>query len=211
MLNLFKSLTNKKIILISVGLLLLMAVVVVLYAFSLINETFFLIGMFVLLMVFSSLTSQLWQRHFQKKMDNKKKGKTYTFNNELSFTKPLKTLKANFGTVDLYLEDKALYSLIKVNDVELFFSEDQQQIKFNIDKKKYDKLIQFYIFDTKDESLFRKISILNYQSKTFYVGSFIVNEISKTIYQTDNVKPNDEYQNLYNHFLELINVSLDQM
>ena len=113
--------------------------------------------------------------------------------------------------LDLYLEDKALYSLIKVNDVELFFSEDQQQIKFNIDKKKYDKLIQFYIFDTKDESLFRKISILNYQSKTFYVGSFIVNEISKTIYQTDNVKPNDEYQNLYNHFLELINVSLDQM
>ena len=78
MLNLFKSLSNKKIILISILLLLLMAGVVVLYAFNLLNEPIFLVLMFVLLMTFSTFTSQLWQRHFQKKLDNKRKGKVYT-------------------------------------------------------------------------------------------------------------------------------------
>ena len=53
MLNLFKSLSNKKIILISILLLLLMAGVVVLYAFNLLNEPIFLVLMFVLLMTFS--------------------------------------------------------------------------------------------------------------------------------------------------------------
>lgn len=210
MLNLFKNLSNKKIILISIGLLLLMGGVVVLYAFRLIQETFFIIVLFILLMIFSTLTSQLWQRHFQKKLDDKKKGKKHTFIGDIQFKKPLKNLKANFGTVDLYLEEKTLYTLITVNDSELFFSEDQQQVKYNIDRKKYDKLIQFYIFDVKDSSLFRKISILNYQSKKFYVGSFIVDKEEKTIYQTDNVKPNEDYQNIYDNFFKLLDLNLDQ-
>ncbi len=210
MFNLFKGLSNKKIILISIILLLLMAGVVVLYSYKLLNETFFLIIMFVLLMSFSTLTSQLWQRHFEKKLAEKKKGKIYTFNSSVYLKNTTKSLKSNFGTVDLYLENKTLYTLITVNDSEAFFSEESQQVKYNIDRKKYDRLIQFYLFDVKDISLLRKISILNYQSKNFYVGSFIVDNINKTIYQTDDVKPSEEYQNLYDNFLKLLDLNLDQ-
>jgi hypothetical protein len=209
MLNLFKSLSNKKIILISILLLLLMAGVVVLYAFNLLNEPIFLVIMFVLLMTFSTFTSQLWQRHFQKKLDNKRKGKVYTYSQELELENPLKHLKANYGTIDLYLEDKTLYTLISIDNAEEFFA-TEKQVKYNVDKKKYDKLIQFYVFDEKDNHLFRKIIILNYQAKNFYVGSFIVNKMEKTIYQTDKVAPNEEYNDIYQNFLKLLNVNVDQ-
>lgn len=209
MLNLFKSLSNKKIILISILLLLLMVGVVVLYAFNLLNEPIFLVLMFVLLMTFSTFTSQLWQRHFQKKLDNKRKGKVYTYTQELELKNPLKHLKANYGTIDLYLEDKTLYTLISIDNAEEFFA-TEKQVKYNVDKKKYDKLIQFYVFDEKDNHLFRKIIILNYQAKNFYVGSFIVNKMEKTIYQTDKVVPNEEYNDIYQNFLKLLNVNVDQ-
>ncbi len=209
MLNLFKSLSNKKIVLISILLLLLMAGVVVLYAFNLLNEPIFLVLMFVLLMTFSTFTSQLWQRHFQKKLDNKRKGKVYTYSEELEFENTLKHLKANYGTIDLYLEDKTLYTLISIDNAEEFFA-TEKQVKYNVDKKKYDKLIQFYVFDEKDNHLFRKIIILNYQAKNFYVGSFIVNKMEKTIYQTDKVAPNEEYNDIYQNFLKLLNVNVDQ-
>ena len=209
MLNLFKSLSNKKIILISILLLLLTVGVVVLYAFNLLNEPIFLVLMFVLLMTFSTFTSQLWQRHFQKKLDNKRKGKVYTYSEELEFENTLKHLKANYGTIDLYLEDKTLYTLISIDNAEEFFT-TEKQVKYNVDKKKYDKLIQFYVFDEKDNHLFRKIIILNYQAKNFYVGSFIVNKMEKTIYQTDKVAPNEEYNDIYQNFLKLLNVNVDQ-
>ena len=143
-------------------------------------------------------------------MEDKKKSKIYYYSSELAFNKPLKTIKANYGNVDLYLENKILYVLVTVNDAQIFFSEDQQQVKYNVDTKKYDNLIQFYIFDVKDYEYFRKISIVNYQADKFYVGSFIKDDSNKTIYQSDNVKRNELYEPIYNNFLKLINVNEDQ-
>ena len=71
-------------------------------------------------------------------------------------------------------------------------------------------MIQFYIFNEKDYNYFRKISIVNYQSKNFYVGSFIFNEVDKTIYQSDNVARNDEYKDIYDNFFKLLNISEGQ-
>ena len=206
MLNLFNRFTNKKILLISGGLILLMIGVIVLYIYNLISETIFTILLFVLIMSFTTLTSELVQRKVRKRLEDKKKGKVLTFEDEIEFSKPLKTLSANYGSVSLYLEEKVLYALIKINDAETFFSKEQQQIKYNIDAKKYNKLIQFYIFDNKDYDFFRQITIINYQSDKFYVGSFICDKETKTIYQSDNVKRNEEYEPIYNHFLELINI-----
>ena len=129
MLNLFKSLSNKKIVLISILLLLLMAGVVVLYAFNLLNEPIFLVLMFVLLMTFSTFTSQLWQRHFQKKLDNKRKGKVYTYSEELKFENPLKHLKANYGTIDLYLEDLLSYEKLEATVVAMIKANDDRIYK----------------------------------------------------------------------------------
>ena len=209
MLNLFKGLSKKKIILISGLLLVLMVGIVVLYAFKLIDDTIFFIGMFLLVMAFSTLTSELWQRHFQKKLDDKKKGKVYTFSDELKFANTFKKIKSNFGTIELFIENKTLYTLVMIENAEEFFA-SEQQVKYNVDKKKDDKLIQFYVFDQKDYALFRKISILNYQAKNFYVASFIANTLEKTIYQTDKVEPNEEYKGIYQNFLKLINVNVDQ-
>ena len=206
--NIFEKLTNKKIILLSLGLVLLMALVTLLYVYKIVNETIFTIVIFLLLITFSTFTSTLFQRHLTKKMDEKKKGKKYTITKSLAFDIPFKELKANFGSVSLYLENKVLYSLVKVDDPDLFFSEEQQQVKYNIDKKKYNKMIQFYLFDVKDYNLFKKISIINYQSKNFYVGSFIVDNDNKIIYQSDAVPTNDEYKEVYNNFLKLL--GLDQ-
>ena len=210
MLNIFNKLSNKKILLISGLLILLMVGVVLLFTFNVITETVFTIIFFILIILFTSLTSTLIQRRIQKRMEDKKKGKMYSYSSELAFDKPLKSLKANYGNVDLYLENKTLYVLITVNDAQIFFSEEQQQVKYNVDTKKYDNLIQFYIFDNKDYEYFRKISIVNYQADKFYVGSFIKDEENKTIYQSDNVKRNELYESIYNKFLKLINVNEDQ-
>lgn len=206
MFNLFKNLSNKKIILLAVITFVLSALVVVLYALTnILDETAFMIILFILIMIFSTFTSTLMNRWMEKRMDNKRKGKKYNYT-ELCIDNPYKTIKANFGDLELQLLDKVLYVLIKVNDTETFFSEEQQQVKYGIDKKKFNKLIQFYVFDDKDSTLFRKISILNYQAKNFYVGSFIYSETEKTIYQTDKVLPNEEYQKIYDNFFELINI-----
>ena len=206
MFNLYAKTSSKRVLLYFLASLLLMGGVIVLYIFRLISETFFTIGLFILLMISSTFTSTLIQRRVQKKMENKKKGITYTALKGVGFNNPLKRIKTNYGKVDLYLEERCLYSLIVVRDAESFFSEDQQQVKFNIDQNKYDKLIQFYIFDIKDISLFRKISIINYQAKNFYVGSFISDEVNKEIYQTDYIEPNEDYKEVYTKFIELLNL-----
>ena len=210
MFNLFKSFSAKKILLFCGIILLLMIGVIILYIYRLLPETAFTIIFFLLIIVFSSLTSTLVNRRIEKKMYDKKKSEVYSVTGDLEFSRSLKTLKANFGTIDLYLENKVLYVLIKVNDADIFFSEEQQQVKYNVDKNKYDKLIQFYIFDEKDYNYFRKISIVNYQSKNFYVGSFIYDELDKTIYQSDNVARNDEYKEIYDNFFELLNIKKGQ-
>ena len=210
MLNIFNKLSNKRILLISGLLILLMVGVVLLFAFNIITETVFTIIFFLLIITFTSLTSLLIQRRIQKRMEDKKKGKLHYYTSDIEFNKPLKRLKANYGNVDLYLENKTLYVLVTVNDTQIFFSEEQQQIKYNVDTKKYDNLIQFYIFDSKDYEYFRKISIVNYQADKFYVGSFIKDEETKTIYQSDNVKRNELYETIYNNFLNLININEDQ-
>ena len=207
MLNLFGKLTTKKTILFSIILFILMAGVVVLYIFRLINELVFTISLFILIMLFSSLTSSIIHKRVQKRLENKKKGKPYTVINPVEFNNPLKRIKTNYGKVDLYLEDKVFYSLIIVRDSDAFFSENQQQIKFNIDQKKYDKLIQFYIFGEKDINLFRKISIINYQAKNFYVGSFILDDTNKVFYQTDYIEPNEDYKEIYDNFIKLLNIN----
>ena len=62
MLNLFNKFSNKKILLISALLLLLMVGVVVLYIFHLLSETIFTVLLFILVMAFTTLTSELFQR-----------------------------------------------------------------------------------------------------------------------------------------------------
>ena len=210
MFNLFKNLSKKQILFICGGLLLLMVGVIVLYIFNLITETFFTVGLFLLIIFFTSLTSSLIQRKIEKKLEDKKKGKIHKFEGNLSFDKPLKVLKSNYGNVEVYVADKVLYALVKVESAEIFFSEEQQQVKYNVDTKKYNKLIQFYLFDVNDYAYFRKISIINYQSDKFYVASFIADYELKTIYQSDDVKRNAEYEPIYNEFLKLINISEDQ-
>lgn len=196
--------SNKQIVLFLILDFILGCSVLVLYIFKLIPEVVFIVGLFILLMVFSTFSSALMQRKLLKKMNNKKKGQNIKFTDKLEFKNPLKEFKLNYGKVELYLENKVLYSLIKVEDPVIFFSDEQQKSSFNIDSKKYNKAIQFYIFDTLDDNLFRKISIFNYQAKNFYVASFIVDYNEKVFYQTDNVKPNEEYKELYQNFIKLI-------
>ena len=207
MFNLFKNLSNKLIVILAIVTFVLSGGVVLLYAFTdILDSTAFTIILFVLLMIFTSFTSTLINRSMDKRMDNKRKGPKLNYK-ELCLKSPDKTIKANFGNLELQVVDKVLYVLIKVSDVDSFFSEDQQQIKYGIDKKKFNKLVQFYVFDEKNSALFRKISILNYQAKNFYVGSFMYNDKEKTIYQTDKVLPNEEYQKLYDNFLELLSIT----
>lgn len=203
MLNIFKNLTTKKKLIISGVIFLLMAGVVTLYVFELINDTLFTIGLFILLMIFTTITSSIIQNRMQKRLENKKKGKPYTFSDSFKLKNITKQIKTDYGTIDLYLENRVLYSLIMINEGESFF-DSQHQVKFDIDQKKYNKLIQFYVFDKKDENLFRKISIINYQAKNFYVGSFIIDNLNNTIYQTDKVIPNEEYKKVFDNFIKLL-------
>ena len=196
--------SNKQLLLFLILDFLLGCLVLVLYIFKLIPEVVFIVGLFILLMIFSTFSSALMQRKLIKKMNNKKRGQNINFVDKLEFKNPLKELKLNYGKVELYLENKVLYSLIKVDDPVIFFSDEQQKATYNVDSKKYNKAIQFYIFDTLDDNLFRKISIFNYQAKNFYVASFIVDYEEKVFFQTDKVEPNNDYKEIYNNFINII-------
>lgn len=198
-------LTNKQLILISLFDLLLSAGVILLYAFNCINQTVFTIVLFILIMIFTTATSAIMQRKMLAKMEMKKRGKTHYYDKEILLENTIKDFKLNYGTVSLYLEDKVLYSLIIVTDSNTFFSEQQQKAEYKI-KQKYDKSVQFYMFINPNSNLTTKISIFNYQAKNFYVGSFIVDNFNKCLFQSDNVKPNEEYQVLYDRFIELLNL-----
>lgn len=204
MLNMFNKLSNKVIYLILAGLFLIAGGTVVLYIYRIFNETIFTIVLFVCLMAFSTFTSVLMQRSMMKKMDKKRRSETYTFDKEIKFLKPLKEMKVNYGHAEIYLENKTLYSLFHIKDGNLFFSEEQESVKFKVDTKKYDKAIQFYLFDNSNIDLYRKITILNYQAEKFYVASFLVDYENKTLYQTDNVARNEIYEEVYQDFLNLI-------
>lgn len=206
MLNMFSKLSNKVVYLILGGLALISAGVVFLYIYKIINETLFTIFLFICLMCFSMLTSLLMQRGMLKKMDKKRRSQLYTFNEEIKFNKPLKTAKVNYGNAEYYLENKTLYSLFHIKDGALFFSEEQEAVKFKVDPKKYDKAIQFYMFDKSNIDLYRKISILNYQAEKFYVASFIVDFENKNLYQTDEVKRTEIYEKVFEDFLNLIGI-----
>ena len=95
MFNLFNKLSKKQILIICTILLLLMVGVITLYIFNLISETIFTVLLFILIIVFTSLTSTLIQRKIEKKLEDKKKGKLLTFEGDLSFSMPLKTIKSN--------------------------------------------------------------------------------------------------------------------
>ena len=100
----------------------------------------------------------------------------YTFIEEVSFSNPLKTLKSNFGSVSLYLEDKILYVMINVDKSDVFFSEEQQQVKYNVDKKK---------------SAYGAIYTQNYNSKDF--------SDYNTIIYGHNMKNGTMFKTLHNY------------
>ena len=68
MFNLFSKLMKKQILLICGILLLLMVGVITLYIFNLISETIFTVLLFILIIVFTSLTSTLIQRKIESRM-----------------------------------------------------------------------------------------------------------------------------------------------
>ena len=109
MLNIFGKLTTKNIFIICGSLLVGMIAVIVLYIYQLLPEIVFTILMFLMLVTFSSLISTMINRRMEKKMFDKKKSQLYKYCGELEFDKNLKSLKANYGTVNLYLENKVLY------------------------------------------------------------------------------------------------------
>ena len=202
----FNGLSNKKILLLILSLMLIGAGFIVLYVFKLIENTLFIILLFIVLVTTSSLSSLLMNRHYQKKLDKKKRGKMYYTTNGLSLVGNTKEYVVNYGKVQFYFEKNVIYNLSIITNPELFFSDNQEEIKLKIDEKKYQKSVQFFVFDSKRKDLYRKISILNYQAKRFYVGSFIYDEKTQLFYQTDAVKPDKEFEPLIARMLELLNL-----
>ena len=206
MVKFFRNLKNKQIVLFIIIDLLIGAGIVTLYFFKLIPEIVLTIGVFLVLITSSSFSSMLMSRHFQKKLDKKRRGKLYQVNDELKLKGKVKEFEVNYGKVQSFFESKNIYNLSYITNPEIFFSDDQENIKLNIDETKYNKSIQFFVFDSKRMDLYRKISILNYQAKRFYVASFMYDSDSKTIYQTDAVMPSEDFQKLYKRFIQLLDL-----
>ena len=206
MVNFFQKLKNKQIVLFIIIDLLIGAGIVTLYFFKLIPQIVLTIGVFLVLITSSSFSSMLMSRHFQKKLDKKRRGKLYQVNDELKLKGKIKEFEVNYGKVQFFFESKNIYNLSYITNQEIFFSDEQENIKLNIDETKYNKSFQFFVFDSKRMDLYRKISILNYQAKRFYVASFMYDSELKTIYQTDAVLPNEEFQKLYKRFIQLLDL-----
>lgn len=206
MFRLFRTVSAKKIGLLILVDLILSAAVIVLYIYKLINQTVFTVLLFITLIALSFFTSALTERSFSKRLDKKRMKRKFEINkDEVSFFKPSKVKTTNFGEVSTYNEKNTLFILNKVYKPEIFFSEEQEKYDLKIDYNKYKFVLQFYIFESKDYELIKKIRILNYQAKKFYIASFIYNKENNMLLQTDDVKPNDDYEIKYQEFIELLN------
>lgn len=205
MVNFVKNLKNRQIILFIVIDILIGAAIIALYYFKLVPQIVLTIGVFLVLITGSSLSSLLMNRHYQKKLEKKHRGKLYIVSDDLTLKGKIKEFNVNYGKVQFYFEGKNIYNLSYITNPEVFFSDDQENIKLRIDENKYEKSIQFFVFDNDRQDLYRKISILNYQAKKFYVASFMYDKVTKEIYQTDAVSPGDEFVNLYERFIDLLN------
>ena len=206
MIKFLQNLKNKYIILF-IGLdLLIGAAIILLYYFKLVPQIVLTIGVFLVLITASSLSSIIMNRYFQKKLEKKKRGKLYQIKDNLSLKGKIKEFNVNYGKVQFLFETKYIYNLTIIENPELFFSDQQDEIKLNIDENKYQKSIQFFIFDVNRNDLYRKISILNYQAKKFYVASFMYDSEKKVMYQTDNVEPNEEFKKMFQRFIQLLNI-----
>jgi len=196
-----KKLSKKIKIIIIIGLFVFAIALAVLKFANIIDETVFMIFFFICIMGSSTLISSLFNEYFQKKLYAKKKGSTYKYDN-LYFEKPSIVEELNFGIVEIYFEKDIIYNLNIVNDSNLFFAKEKENMKSKIDMSKYKKSIEFYIF--KDESEISKKILFNYQGKDFFIASFIINEENKTMYHIDDVMPNEDFKPYYDKMLELL-------
>lgn len=201
-----KKLSNKIVLIISGVILLLLVGVILLFAFQIINQTAFIVATFIGLIAFSSATSLLMNRYFQKKLTLKKIGKTYEFEGELNLDVFAKKQDINYGSVNVYFEKKTIYYVTVVKDIKAFFSDVQESINLKIDYKKYDKAIEFYIFEPNDFDEFRKVCMINYQAKNFYVASYVLDKEKHSLLHSENLEPNDEFSPYVERMLELLNV-----
>lgn len=205
MFKLFRAMSAKKIGLFILINFMLAAGIIVLYIYRLINQTLFTVLLFIVLISISFLTSALTERSFNKRLDKKRMKRKFQINkSEVAFLKPFKVKTTNFGEVSTYNEKNTLFILNKVKKPELFFSEEQEKYDLKIDFNKYKYVLQFYIFEAKDYELIKKIRILNYQAKKFYIASFIYYQEDNLLVQTDDVKPNLDYEVKYQEFINLL-------
>lgn len=203
MIKLLKNVPLKGLIISLIIDLLVGATFVVLYVFRYIPETVFLIVLFIVLITSSFLSSSLMERHFRHRFDKKRRGKLYFCENAM-LQDATKEQEVNYGYVQIKTVNRKAFFLTRVTNAGLFFSEEQGTANLKIDLKKFDKVIQFYIFDSKDSAYRQKMIILNYQAQNFYIGSFVYDEERKEIYQADNVVPNKEYESIYDEFIKML-------
>ena len=202
MFNFFGKLTKKTAISGTILSLLAGAVIIILYIYKVINQTVFTILLFISLISFSTFSSSLTSQALQKKLLKKRHGETYKVNGEILLNGDIKEFQLNYGLVQLFFEDRVVYNLTIVENPELFFSDEQEALKYKIDQNKYKKAIQLFVFEPSSEQIYRKIHIMNYQAKNFYVASYIYNREQSTLVHTDSVKPSEEFLPLFEKFIK---------
>ena len=205
----FKNVSNPMLFLISLFGFLLCILFVVLRLHAGLNETLFVIGLFIGIMMISLSLTTFFNRKITERLNKKRQGnKYYLKDNDLKLEDADKT-EENYGVVYNKQISKTLYSLTIVNDPYLFFSEEASH-KNDINTKRISRSIQFFIFDIKDRILISKMMMLNYQAKNFYIASFIHDKEKLTLTHVDNVLYNDEFEDYVKKMFEFLGASLSQ-
>lgn len=199
-----KNIKMRYLILGSVVSFLLGAGVVILYINKLITQALFMIGLFILLLIFSSCTSAIFNRLIMKRINKKKKTRKFKVTTNTIDILDAEIIETNYGKVYLRNISKTMYSLTVVDKPEIFFSDEASNLKSRVESKKFSRSIQFYVFDSSLYDYYNKISVFNYQAKNFYIASFLYDKNNQILKQADNVLPNEEFSEYVEKFHKMM-------
>ena len=202
-----KKIANKYLIFISIFFLMLGVGIIFLYFNKLINQTFFMIALFISLMGFTTTISAMFNRFISQRLNNKRQGKKFSYQGEVKMLDYDSKVEENFGEVYVKQVVKTIYSLTIVNDINLFFSEDSSKHVNQYLSKKMSRSIQFYVFDSSNKDQLSKILMLNYQAKNFYIAAFLHDKDKELLIHVDKVEANLEFEPYVNKMYQMIGLN----
>lgn len=200
-----KSFSSKKLCLLLVSSFVLCLLVIVLYLYSIINQTIFLVLCMSCFLFSSIVINEITARFMRKKFEAKYVKKIYDIKDDIHISlSKAKHSKFSFADCYLVIKGNAAFKILVVNDNDLYFSDNLPKEKSNTKLDNCEKFYVFEIFKSADEGLKKKLQLYTFQSDKLYYTAFYFE--GSNLIQAHYDKPNDIHNDNINYILDMLKV-----